>query len=71
MAASKKNAKGSKTAHVLNLLTAPGAPKEGPSAAGEPTAEGAETAAAPARPRRPPSRAGAETHLTRPTSYAV
>ena len=45
MAASKKNAKGSKTAHVLNLLTAPGAPKEGPSAAGEPTAEGAETAA--------------------------
>ena len=29
MAASKKNAKGSKTAHVLNLLTAPGTPKEG------------------------------------------
>ena len=28
MAASKKNAKGSKTAHVLNLLTAPGTPKE-------------------------------------------
>ena len=54
MAASKKNAKGSKTAHVLNLLTAPGAPKEGPSAAGEPTAEGAETAAAPSRPLLPP-----------------
>ena len=52
MAASKKNAKGSKTAHVLNLLTAPGAPKEGPSAAGEPTAEGAETA--PSRPLLPP-----------------
>ncbi len=54
MASSKKNAKGSKTAHVLNLLTAPGAPKEGPSAAGEPTAEGAETAAAPSRPLLPP-----------------
>ena len=54
MAASKKNAKGSTTAHVLNLLTAPGAPKEGPSAAGEPTAEGAETAAAPSRPLLPP-----------------
>ena len=47
MAASKKNAKGSKTAHVLNLLTAPGTPKEGAPAAGEPAAEGTETAAAP------------------------
>lgn len=37
MAASKKNSKGNKTAHVLNLLTAPGAPKEG----GEELAEGA------------------------------
>ena len=54
MAASKKNAKGSKTAHVLNLLTAPGTPKEGAPAAGEPAAEGAETAAAPSRPLLPP-----------------
>ncbi len=54
MAASKKNAKGSKTAHVLNLLTAPGTPKEGAPAAGEPAAEGTETAAAPSRPLLPP-----------------
>ena len=54
MAASKKNAKGSKTAHVLNLLTAPGTPKEGAPAAGEPAAEGTETVAAPSRPLLPP-----------------
>ena len=39
MAASKKNAKGNKTAHVLNLLTAPGAAKEGAPAAEEAPAE--------------------------------
>ena len=45
MAASKKNAKGSKTAHVLNLLTAPGVPKEGPGAAGAGAGAGAGSAA--------------------------
>lgn len=53
MAASKKNSKGNKTAHVLNLLTAPGAPKEG--AAGEEGTEGAAPEnAAPSRPLLPP-----------------
>lgn len=42
MASGKKNAKGNKTAHVLNLLTAPGSAKEGAAPAGEePAAEGA------------------------------
>ena len=57
MATSKKNAKGNKTAHVLNLLTAPGAPKEGAPAAEETApAEGftEQPAAAPSRPLLPP-----------------
>ena len=57
MATSKKNAKGNKTAHVLNLLTAPGAPKEGAPAAEETApAEGLaeQPAAAPSRPLLPP-----------------
>lgn len=50
MAASKKNAKGNKTAHVLNLLTAPDTSKEGVPAGEEGVAE-----AAPAsRPLLPP-----------------
>ena len=53
MAASKKNAKGSKTAHVLNLLTAPGVPKEGAPAGEETAAEAAVEPAAPAAPSRP------------------
>ena len=56
MSAAKKNAKGSKTAHVLNLLTAPGAAKESAAPAGEET--GAESAvpdtAAASRPLLPP-----------------
>ncbi len=39
MAAAKKSVKGNKTAHVLNLLTAPGAAKEGAPAAEEAPAE--------------------------------
>ena len=57
MATSKKNAKGNKTAHVLNLLTAPGAPKEGVPAAEETApAEGftEQPAVAPSRPLLPP-----------------
>ena len=57
MATSKKNAKGNKTAHVLNLLTAPGALKEGTPAAEETApAEGftEQPAAAPSRPLLPP-----------------
>ena len=57
MAASKKNAKGNKTAHVLNLLTAPGAAKEGAPAAEEAPAEASAEQAqlpAPSRPLLPP-----------------
>ena len=57
MATSKKNAKGNKTAHVLNLLTAPGALKEGtPTAEETAPAEGfaEQPAAAPSRPLLPP-----------------
>lgn len=55
MAASKKNAKSTKTAHVLNLLTAPGAEAETAPAVPAETAEGGETAApvAPAPASRP------------------
>lgn len=56
MSAAKKNAKGNKTAHVLNLLTAPGAAKESTAPAGEETASGsaAPEASAPSRPLLPP-----------------
>lgn len=54
MAANKKNAKGNKTAHVLNLLTAPGAAREGAPAGEEVTEPAAEPAAAPSRPLLPP-----------------
>ena len=47
MAASKKSAKGNKTAHVLNLLTAPGAAKEGAAPGEEPVEEGTAEQAAP------------------------
>ncbi len=55
MAASKKNAKSTKTAHVLNLLTAPGAEAETAPAVPAETVEGGETAApvAPAPASRP------------------
>ena len=53
MAASKKNAKGSKTAHVLNLLTAPDAPREGDPAGEETAAEASAEQAAPAAGSRP------------------
>ena len=53
MAASKKNTKGNKTAHVLNLLTASGASKEGAPAGEETAAETAAEGAAPAAPSRP------------------
>ena len=53
MAASKKSAKGNKTAHVLNLLTAPGAAKEGAAPGEEPVEEGTAEQAAPAAPSRP------------------
>ena len=56
MSTAKKNAKGNKTAHVLNLLTAPGAAKETAAPSGEETvAEGAvPEASAPSRPLLPP-----------------
>ena len=56
MAATKKNTKGSKTAHVLNLLTAPDAPKEGAPAGDEAAASSAGQAApaASSRPLLPP-----------------
>lgn len=47
MATAKKGAKNNKTAHVLNLLTAPGAAKEAPA---EPTPEEEGVAAVPADP---------------------
>ena len=57
MAANKKNAKGNKTAHVLNLLTAPGAPREGAPAGEETSPAEAATepsTSAPSRPLLPP-----------------
>ncbi len=53
MAASKKNGKGSKTAHVLNLLTAPGTSKESAPAGDETVAEQAPSAPV-SRPLLPP-----------------
>ena len=53
MATSKKSAKGNKTAHVLNLLTAPDAPREGASAGEEAAAEPSTEQAAPAAHSRP------------------
>ena len=53
MAASKKSAKGNKTAHVLNLLTAPEAPKEGAPADEEATAAAGAEQPAPAAHSRP------------------
>lgn len=53
MAASKKNNKGSKTAHVLNLLTAPETPKDSAPASEETAAEATAGQAAPAASSRP------------------
>ena len=53
MAASKKNGKGSKTAHVLNLLTAPGTSKESAPAGDETVAEQAPSTPV-SRPLLPP-----------------
>ena len=66
MAAAKKTTKSNKTAHVLNLLTAPGEQKETPAAQPEPAAEKPEAAAAPSVPAPAEEPAAATRPLTPP-----